>query len=739
MIRSLLTIALFLFSGPTFAFGAERSDPRFPDWTYWRGPEQNGISRETGIADKWDPRGGPGSNLAWVRRDLGTRSTPVVMNGRLYTIVRDLPGTANEGEAVVCINTETGEDVWRHRFNVWLSEVPDTRVGWSSVVADPETGYVYALGVCGYFCCLDGATGKPIWSIPMHERFGLLSTYGGRTNFPVICEDLVLLGSVIIGWGDMARPAHRVLAMNKRTGEVVWFVSTRLLPEDTIYCAPVVTVLKGQKAMVFGSGDGSIWALQPRTGKTIWEYQFSRRGINTPPVVDGDHIYVGHSEENVKGLKVGAVARIDGSLRGLVTEKAEVWKVEELGIGKCAPLLWDKRLYTFDDAGKLRVLDAETGDPIGTGRPYTTGTMNRSSPLYVDGKIIYTEANGRWYFFQPTEKGVKELSKGRLPAGEEINASPICSHGRLYITSSHGLYCIQDPSKASAADPISPAAEEIVDGDKGPSHVQIVPCEILMGTGETQQLKVRLFNARGQLLGESPASFQLEGDGKISSEGLFTAPTDRKHTATIITAKVGDLTGRARIRIVPPLPWKFDFEGLNDAPLPWVGARYRHQIRNVDGNNLMAKITTIPKGTKSRSWFGPSSLHDYTVQAELYGNIMNKKIPDMGVIAQGYTLELQGEQQKLYMSSWISHDFRTHQEIDFKWEPNTWYVMKLQVANQNGKAVIRGKVWKKGEKEPQDWRIEMVDDTPNTQGSPGLFGNSTNAEVFIDNVTVTPN
>jgi hypothetical protein len=33
----------------------------------------------------------------------------------------------------------------------------------------------------------------------------------------------------------------------------------------------------------------------------------------------------------------------------------------------------------------------------------------------------------------------------------------------------------------------------------------------------------------------------------------------------------------------------------------------------------------------------------------------------------------------------------------------------------------------------------MRDPVPNTHGAPGLFGNATNAELFIDNVIVTPN
>ncbi|MFM7843328.1 MAG: PQQ-binding-like beta-propeller repeat protein, partial [Planctomycetota bacterium] len=370
-----------------------KADPL--DWPYWRGPEQNGISRETGLPDKWDHRGGDGSNLAWKRTDLGGRSTPVVMNGKLYTIVRDKPGTKEEGEKVVCVDAATGKTQWEYAFNVWSSDVPDTRVGWSSVVADPTSGLVYALGVCGYFCCLDHETGKLLWSRPLHEEFGLLSTYGGRTNFPVVHEDLVIISAVVIGWAEMARPAHRILAFNKLTGQTVWFTSTTPLPEDTTYSAPVIGQLGGQAALVLGCGDGKVWAFQPRTGVPIFQYHFSRRGLNIPPLLDGQKIYMGHSEENVKGTAMGAVALLDGTLKGNVTEKATQWKVEELGIGKSGMVKIDDRIYAIDDAAKLWVVDAKTGDKIG--KRFSLGTVGRASLLYADGKLYATEANGRWW------------------------------------------------------------------------------------------------------------------------------------------------------------------------------------------------------------------------------------------------------------------------------------------------------------------------------------------------------
>src|SRR5205085_1041923 len=83
------------------------------DWPYWRGPEYNSISRETGLPDTINPDGGDGSNLSWKRTDLGSRSTPVLFNGKLYTILRADPATPTEGERVVCIDAATGKDIWQ--------------------------------------------------------------------------------------------------------------------------------------------------------------------------------------------------------------------------------------------------------------------------------------------------------------------------------------------------------------------------------------------------------------------------------------------------------------------------------------------------------------------------------------------------------------------------------------------------------------------------------------------------
>ena len=713
---------------------AQEVDPR--DWWYWRGPDYNGVSLETGLIDDYDPAGGDGSNLLW-KRDIGGRSTPVTLRGRLYTMARDKPEMPLEGEKVVCLDLNTGKTLWENRFNVWLSDVPKERVGWSSVIADPHTGNIYALGVCGYFQCINGETGKTIWSLPLHERFGFLSTYGGRTNFPIICEDLVIISAIVIGWGDMAKPAHRFVAFNKHTGDVVWFNGTRLLPYDTTYSSGTLAVLNGQKALVFGSGDGGIWALQPRTGQPIWKYRFSRRGLNVSPLVVGDTIFSGHSEENIAGVAMGSVVSLDALGKGDVTKTGENWKVEELMMGKSSPILIGDRLYCFDDRAKLHVLDIKTGDRVAP--VIRLGNVMRASPLYADGKIYAVTNNGRYYILKPDDKlGAIKLKIGRFE-GEACFASPICSHGKVIIQTSAALYCFEDEDQEHGISPsMAKPKEAAIDVDAKPVHLQVVPAEILTKPGAEHKFTVRLFNAHGQLLKESEAEFSLDGPGKIDKEGNFVASEEAQHVALVVNAKVGELTGQARIRVVPNLPWRFTFDGLDNPPVTWVGARYRHVIRDVDGSKMMVKVTTIPKGTRSRSWFGHSDVSDYTIQADIKAAIANNKMPDIGLVAQGYTIDLKGAAQTLQIRRWVT-ELKMAKEIDFSWKPDTWYTMKLRASLKDGKAVLQGKIWPRGEDEPEDWTIEAVDPTPNTSGSPGLYGNATDAELYLDNITVTPN
>ena len=106
--------------------------------------------------------------------------------------------------------------------------------------------------------------------------------------------------------------------------------------------------------------------------------------------------------------------------------------------------------------------------------------------------------------------------------------------------------------------------------DNKPAWVQVRPCEVLLRPGDPQKFTTRLFNSRGQFLREADANYEVQGGGRIDAHGVLHTDDIAGPTALTVTAKVGELAGSARVRVVPPLPWKFDFAN-GEVPIPWVG------------------------------------------------------------------------------------------------------------------------------------------------------------------------
>jgi outer membrane protein assembly factor BamB len=775
MIRLLSIVAAAAMATASAAHGR--------DWPDWRGPAQDRHYEGPALATSFDPEAG--TNVLWKNDEAGGISTPVILGGRLFTLVRHKPGTKEEAEKVLCLDAATGTKLWENIFNVYLSDVPAERVGWSAVVADPESNTVFAHGVCGAFTAIDAATGKTKWQRSLHEEFGFLSTYGGRTNIPVVFEDLVIASAVVTGWGDTARPAHRFLGMDKATGAVRWMNGTKELPEDTTYSTPSLAALGGQAALVFGSSDGSVWNFQPRTGKAVWNFKLSRRGLNVAPLVDGGDVLISQAEENLDNTSMGSVTRFKGTGAGDITATNAVWQRKGVMDGRSMPVVLGERVVFVDDGAKVYAFDKATGEPVG--KPVKLlGTIVRGSPLVADGRLFVCSTGG-WHVLEPTADGLKFVNRMRLDEEDEVTASPIAWNGLVFLTTGARLYCIGEKPAADGAmaQPTATAPQQVSASSKAPAGepawVQVVPAEAQVAAGAALPLKVRLYDAAGRFVKESSAAFTTTA-GAVAADGTYTAPAGG-HAAAIVTAKVGDLEGKARIRSMPPLPWTFDFDDTplaadpktgvvkGEPPLPWVGMRYRHVVREVDGSKCLVKITTIPKGTRSQGWIGPIGLHDYVVRADVraretgvekpgspasdtppgaatdadafarkFGNpaaLEKARMPDIGLVAQRYTLDMMGASQQLQLRSWppqvATHFSKT---IPFAWEAGRWYTMKLEARTRDGAAVLRGKVWPRGEPEPAAWTIEGVHEAGNLQGSPGFFGNSKDSEIYIDNVSV---
>jgi outer membrane protein assembly factor BamB len=742
------------------------------DWPEWRGPARTGASTETGLAENWSPAG---ENLAW-RVPVGGRSAPVVFGDHLYLQTSSGSGATLQ-ERLICFNADTGKQLWEHRYNLFTSDAPPHRIAWASPAVDPATGHVFAISAGGLLMSLS-KEGKLLWERSLAEEFGMWTTHGGRMSSPVVDGRQVIVSGLTFMWGTAANGAHRFLSFDTATGQTVYVTAPEGRPTDTIYANPFITDVDGVRTFFSGGSDGAMHALKINTGEKIWSWRVSQRGLNTAALGVGADIIVSHSEENIGTSAMGMVAAVPMASQGELADKDARWLTRGIQAGYASPVTDGQRLYVLDNGAVLIAIDLKTGRQLWS---EGLGTIAKASPVYADGKLyIGTEntgdAGGKFFIVRPTAAKAEILDQDWLGTPEQselIIASPIVARGRIYVTSMDALYAIGPkgtPTTTSAPAAASPAAASpaatspaatspAAAAPAGPATVALItPTELIVKPGGSAALSVKLFDAKGHPVpGGGEAAWTLENLKGTVAGGRFTADASAGAQAGLVKAAVGGVTGTSRIRVIPDLPWTFDFENTTAVPAHWINATGKFEVRDEEpatagapagkGNKVLVKLANNPFAfaKRTRPFFGPPDLSNYTIEADVRSKDIRRVMADVGIVAQRYELVLFGNHQRLELQPWQPEVQRTVKQ-EFAWTKDTWYVMKLEVQALDGANVrARGKVWPKGEPEPAAWTIERVDPIGSVKGSPGIYADVPNAdpkggsEIYYDNIKVYPN
>jgi outer membrane protein assembly factor BamB len=705
------------------------------DWPQWRGVTGVGVSDETDLPGKWSREG---ENLIW-RQDYIGRSTPVVHNGRVFVTGRTGEGSSRR-EVLSAFSAEDGSPLWETTLTTQLTTVPFNRAGWAGPAVDSETGYVYAQGVAGPLVCFD-RDGNLIWERMLYEEIGRYSGYGGRTMTPLVDEDRLIVSIINSSWGKLGKPSHRYYAFDKKTGDVLWISSPGGTPADLNTSGNAATgVVAGKRLYISGNADGNVYAIEARTGRPQWSFQLSKRGVNSSLILVGDTVFVGHSEENLDEATLGRVVAIDATGSGDVTATHELWR-QPIKMGFPSPLYANDRLYVMDNSANLMALDPKTGEMKWS---HEVGTVGKSAPVYADGKIYLTEVNGNFLILADRGDSVEVLDEDHLTVEggryAETYASPAIAYGRIFFTTEEGIYAIGKKDRAfSVSDSKAPAEPAEKQGGSEPTLALVVPGDVTVDRATRPSFEVRLYNDVGQELSRTrSADWSLDGlTGSVSKDGTLSVESDTWFAAGHVVAKVGDLVAQARVRSFSDMPWTEDFDDIEGKARPhWIGAG-RYQVTELEGQKVLEKPVAASGLLRSNLLIGPYYANNYTIQAEVMGGQKGRRRTDVGMLNTGYFLDLLGNSQKLEIRSW-SAVMRMAVTIPFEWDMQTWYVMKLRVDSADGKAQIKGKVWKKGDPEPDAWTIEAEDSMANRMGAPALQAYSP-ASVYFDNVVITKN
>jgi outer membrane protein assembly factor BamB len=719
------------------------------DWPEWRGPSRDGRSTETNLPSSWSPAG---ENLAWTL-PFGGRSTPVIFGDRLYLQTDTEGEVALTQERLVAVDVNTGKVVWERKFSQYLSDVPQHRAAWASPAVDPATGNIYMFTISAELIALAPADGKVLWTRSLPEEYGAITTHGGRTTSPIIDGDKVILNTLLQGWGsDLGRPGNRYFAFDTRTGQTVWISSPQARHYDTNYSMPIVVDVNGQRLMIVGGTDGVFHALQVNTGKPVWNVEVSKRAILNSALFRDNIAYITHGEENIDTTTMGMVAAVDATGSGALAKPAFKWVRHGFMPTFASPVMDADRLYTVDNGAILGAFDLASGKQLWT---KVLGTLQKSSPVLADGKLYIGTENGKFYILRPGATGAEVLDEdllGQPGHPEPVIASPAIANGRIYVTTfgpptnpsaSGHVYAIGKGTAAGSKRTATTGTTGTtgMTGTQGPvAQIQVFPYEALLNPGAKQAFTLKLFDEKGNFIRAEPASaaqWTVEGlAGSVAADGTYTAPD--AGSAGFVKATLGQVSGQARVRVIPPLPWSYDFTGAK-APLPWWTASSKTNIFDLEGEPVLRRPRDDTVGRRARVIMGRPEWSNYTIEADVRGVESRRQRGDVGLINQRYVMVLFGNTQKLELHPWQAADEMTVRVEPIEWAVNVWYRMKLRVENRNdGTTLVQGKVWPRDKPEPAAWTITKTDKIPHRAGAPGVYGDGI-SDVFFDNIRVYPN
>ena len=281
-----------------------------------------------------------------------------------------------------------------------------------------------------------------------------------------------------------------------------------------------------------------------------------------------------------------------------------------------------------------------------------------------------------------------------------------------------------------------------------PASALVTPTELILKPGESVALTPRTFDASGaEVALPGPATWTLESLKGTIADGKFTADAAPVAQAGVVKAAFGTIVGSARVRVIPDLPWSFDFEDGRETPPPqWANATGKFAVRDLDGSKVLVKLAEndFAFAKRCRPFFGSPDYSDYTVEADVRAMERRRLMGDIGIVAQRYQLVLFGNHQRLDLQPWQPEVARTVSK-PFKFDKDIWYTMKLEVQSIDGGRIrARGKVWPKGQPEPPAWTIERIDPIGSRKGSPGIYADAPSrvgggSELYYDNIKVYKN
>jgi outer membrane protein assembly factor BamB len=395
------------------------------NWPQWRGPDLNGVSRETGLPRTWSQS----DNIAWkLPTPSRTGSTPIVWGDTIFLNVATAEFSGNL--ELWAVDRRTRALAWKKPLGSGNTAGRKQNMSTPSPVTDGRT--VWVMTGTGIVKAFD-FTGKEKWVRDIQKDYGRFGIGFGYASSPLLLDgDLV----VQVLHGLNTNDPSYVLRIDGATGTTEWKVerpTKAQLESPDAYTTPTVVRRGGAAAIVVTGGDVAT-GHDPATGKEIWRVD----GLNPQNAPNYRLVASAVVSQGVVILptRVEPMLAIEFANDNVRTPKP-LWSFDQ-GPDIPTPVTDGSLVYVVRDNGTAFALDVKTGAVVYGPQRLPSGAYS-GSPVLADGHVYVTNEDGLTSVYKA---GPKFELVARNALNDYCLSSPAVSEGQIFIRTSGHLWAI---------------------------------------------------------------------------------------------------------------------------------------------------------------------------------------------------------------------------------------------------------------------------------------------------------
>ena len=394
---------------------ADASDLQSPsEWRHFRGTDAAGVVQSGKLPALLDE----GKHIAWKVALPGRGlSSPIVVGGRIFLSCAS--GVNQDRLHIRCHLAKDGTLLWERQFWATGRTMCHKKTSVAAPTPASDGRQIYALFSSNDVFCLD-LDGRLQW------LRGLTADYPNASNSLGMASSPIVVGNTLVVQSENDSESFAV-GLDIENGKNRWRLNR---PKAANWTSPVLLADNGDASrnLVALQSSKGVTAIDPSTGKTVWNYLAGAATIPSSVVADGILLV---PSRGITALRP----------RSASDEPEELWRSSRLRPATSSPVVLGGRVFTINQAGVLTCGDLRNGQRVWQLRlkgPFSSTPVGWGKYLYLVNEngllqVVDTE---------PEEEGVVV---SQMDLTETILCTPAIYRGALYLRSDRHLWKIAEP------------------------------------------------------------------------------------------------------------------------------------------------------------------------------------------------------------------------------------------------------------------------------------------------------